>query len=146
MAMHAYPEIYLHRAQGMLGDAFDYGINVFKLQPSEFVSMFLKSSVCKRMELGDFACITGRSGIENAVDIVAEATGEYINVVISERFTRSAEYWCGWAVAYYQWYTCKKYSDIFKIVSIDELLKLYYPLHEGDISKFVDVINKRESF
>jgi DNA-binding transcriptional regulator YiaG len=60
-----------------------------------------------------------------------------------ENFGRSKEYWIGWALAYYQWYTSRKYSDILKVVSFDELAQLYYALHEADISKFVDVINKR---
>ena len=56
-----------------------------------------------------------------------------------ESIARSAEYWVGWAVAYYQWYSSRNYSDIFKVLTFDSLKKMYYTLHEADITKFVDI-------
>ena len=60
-----------------------------------------------------------------------------------EHLGRSKEYWIGWAVAYYQWYSCRKYSEIFKALSFDDHSRMYYTLHEADITKFVDIVNKR---
>ena len=56
---------------------------------------------------------------------------------------RSAEYWIGWAVAYYQWYSSRRYSDIFKVLPYGDLKKMYYTLHEADITKFVDIADER---
>ncbi|MBO4261437.1 MAG: helix-turn-helix transcriptional regulator, partial [Clostridia bacterium] len=53
------------------------------------------------------------------------------------------EYWIGWAVAYYQWHSARRYCDIFKALSFDDLQKMYYVLHEADITKFVDVADER---
>ena len=60
-----------------------------------------------------------------------------------ERYARSCEYWIGWAAAYYQWYSGRKYSEIFEVLSFAELEKMYYTLHEADISKFADIADAR---
>jgi len=140
---HAYQEIYLSKAQSVLGDAFDYALNVCNLSSSDFVKLFVASSVSKRMENGEPAYLAGKSGIEIVVEIIAETMGKELPIEPHEHFGRSREYWIGWAVAYYQWYSGRKYSDIFKVVSFEVLQKMYYTLHEADISKFVDIVDAR---
>ena len=51
--------------------------------------------------------------------------------------------WRGWAIAYYQWYSGRKYSDIFKVLSFEDLQKMYYTLHEADITKFVGIVDSK---
>ena len=48
-------------------------------------------------------------------------------------------YWAGWALAYFQWYTglSFRYIDTHGM-GIETVLSLYHPLHEADISKFVE--------
>lgn len=141
--IHAYREIYLNNARATLAEAFDYAINTCNISGADFVKMFLVSSISYKMEKGEPKYVSGKSGIEIAREIVFETMGKNLENEPVESFGRSKEYWIGWALAYYQWYTSRKYSDIFKVVSFDELAQLYYALHEADISKFVDVINKR---
>ncbi len=141
--IHAYQEIYLSKAQSVLGDAFDYAVNAWGIPGNEFVKLFIVSSVSNRMENGEPACIAGKSGIEIVVEIVAETKGQELQIEPQEHFERSKEYWIGWAVAYYQWYSSRKYSDIFKVISFEDLLKMYYTLHEADITKFVDIVDSR---
>lgn len=143
MMTHAYQEIYLNRAQSILGDAFDHAVNTCGIPGSDFVKLFLVSSVSKRMENGEPAYVTGKSGIELVLDIVAETKGQELQIEPQVRFDRSKEYWIGWAVAYYQWYSDRKYHDIFKVVSFEDLQKMYTPLHEADITKFVDIVDSR---
>ncbi|MDO4961106.1 MAG: helix-turn-helix transcriptional regulator [Eubacteriales bacterium] len=143
MMIHAYRELYLNKAQSVLADAFDYAVNVFHITGSEFVSMFIVSSISKRMENGDPSCLAGKSGIEIAMEIIREVTGRELSVKMEYRFGRTVEYWIGWAVAYYQWYSDRSYNDIFKAVSFEELQNMYYPLHEADIMKFVDAMDER---
>ena len=95
------------------------------------------------MENGEPAYLAGKSGIEIAVEIIAETMGKELPIEPHEHFGRSREYWIGWAVAYYQWYSSRKYSDIFKVVSFEDLQKMYYTLHEADVSKFVDIVDAR---
>ena len=141
MMTHAYQEIYLSKAQAVLGDAFDYAVNTCGITGGDFVKLFVASSVSKRMENGEPAYIAGKSGIEIVVEIIAETKGQELHVEPIENFGRSKEYWIGWAVAYYQWYSARKYRDIFKVVSFEDLQQMYYTLHEADISKFVDILD-----
>lgn len=128
---------------GELGDVFDYAINTCGIPGNDFTKLFIASSVSKRMENGEPACLAGKSGIEIAQEIVAETKGQELKAEPEEHFGRSQEYWIGWAVAYYQWYSDRKYSDIFKVNSFEDLQKMYYTLHEADITKFADIVDSR---
>ena len=50
---HAYQEIYLNKAQSVLGDAFDYAINTCGIAGKDFIKLFLASTACGRMENGN---------------------------------------------------------------------------------------------
>ena len=140
---HAYREIYLSNAQSVLGDAFEYAINTCKIPGDVFVKLFVASSISKRMENGEPSLLSGKSGIEIAIEVVLETTGKHLETEPQEHIERSVEYWIGWAVAYYQWYSARRYSDIFKVLTFDDLQKMYYTLHEADITKFVDIAEER---
>ena len=133
MMTRAFQEIYLNRVQSMLGDAFDYAVNTCGVPGDDFVKLFSVSSISKRMENGEPSVLLGKSGIEIAIDVLTETTGRTPEAKPQERFERSAEYWIGWAIAYYQWYSSRKYSEIFKVLSFDDLQKMYVTLHEADI-------------
>ena len=141
--IRAYQEIYLSKAQSVIGDAFDYAVNTCNIFGTDFVKLFIASSVSKRMENGEPAYLAGKSGIEIVREIVAETKGQELQIEPQEHFGRSKEYWIGWAVAYYQWYSGRKYSDIFKVLSFEDLQKMYYTLHEADITKFVDIVDSK---
>lgn len=143
MMIRAYQETYLHKAQASLGNAFDYAINSCEIPGEDFVKFFTASSVSKRMENGEPAFLAGKSGIEIAFDVVFETTGKQLNKAPKEHIGRSREYWIGWAVCYYQWYSARSFSDIFKILSFDDLQNMYYTLHEADITKFVDIVDEK---
>ena len=139
----AYQEIYLSKAQSVLGDAFDYAVNTCNISGDDFAKLFMASTASRRMENGEPSLLAGKSGIEIAVDVVRETTGKKIDTLPQEHFSRSKEYWAGWAIAYYQWFSARKFNDIFKAIPFDDLQKMYYTLHEADISKFVDIADKR---
>lgn len=139
----AYQEIYLSKAQSVIGDAFDYAVNTCAILGTDFVKLFIASSVSKRMENGEPAYLAGKSGIEIVREIVSETKGQELQIEPQEHFGRSKEYWIGWAIAYYQWYSGRKYSDIFKVLSFEDLQKMYYTLHEADITKFVDIVDSK---
>lgn len=140
---HAYREIYLSNAQSALGDAFDYAINTCGISGKDFVKLFITSSVSKRMENGEPSFLAGKSGIEIAAEVVSETMGKKLDIAAEEHFGRSEEYWIGWVVAYYQWYSSRRYSDIFKVLTYEDLQKMYYTLHEADITKFVEIADER---
>ena len=141
--IRTYPETYLSSAQSAVGDAFDYAIDTCHIPGTDFVRMFAVSSVAKRMENGEPALLAGRSGIEIALDVVHETTGRELGIEPGESFGRSREYWIGWATCYYQWYSTRSYSEIFKALSYEDLEFMYPKLHEADITKFVDIVVRR---
>ena len=141
--IRAYQEIYLSKAQAALGDAFDYAINACHIPGDDFIKLFTASSVSKRMENGEPALLAGKSGIEIAIDVVQETTGKVLETDPEEHFGRSREYWIGWSVSYYQWYSARSYSDIFKVFSFDDLEHMYYTLHEADVTKLVEIAEER---
>jgi len=143
MTIQAYQEMYLSKAQASLGDAFDYAINTCKIPGEDFIRFFTASSVSKRMENGEPAFLAGKSGIEIAVDVVLETTGKQLDCEPQEHMGRSREYWIGWAVCYYQWYSARSFSDIFKVLSFEDLQNMYYTLHEADITKFADIVDDK---
>ena len=143
MTIHAYQEMYLSKAQASLGDAFDYAINTCEIPGEDFIKFFTASSVSKRMENGEPAFLAGKSGIEIAVDVVLETTGKQLDCEPQEHMGRSLEYWIGWAVCYYQWYSARSFSDIFKVLSFEDLQNMYYTLHEADITKFADIVDDK---
>ena len=143
MTIRAYQETYLSKAQASLGDAFDYAINTCEIPGEDFIKFFTASSVSKRMENGEPAVLAGKSGIEIAVDVVLETTGKQLDKDPQEHMGRSREYWIGWAVCYYQWYSARSFRDIFMVLSFEDLQNMYYTLHEADITKFADIVDEK---
>ena len=92
----AYQEIYLSKAQSVIGDAFDYAVNTCNILGTDFVKLFIASSVSKRMENGEPAYLAGKSGIEIVREIVAETKGKELQIEPQEHFRRSKVYWIGW--------------------------------------------------
>lgn len=139
----AYQEIYLSKAQASLADAFDYAVNACHIPGADFIKLFVASSISKRMENGEPSLLAGKSGIEIAIDVVLETTGKLLENEPQEHLGRSREYWIGWAVSYYQWFSGRSYSEIFSVFSFDDLESMYYTLHEADITKFVEIADER---
>ncbi len=148
MMTPAYQEIYLSNAMSSMADAFDYIVNDCNISGEDFVKMLIGSSICKRIENGEPAYLSGKSGIEIARECVYITTGKVLDIEPQDRYERSPEYWAGWAVAYYQWYSSRTYSEIFKAISFEDLLCMYPTLHEADITKFADIVDQkvRETF
>jgi DNA-binding XRE family transcriptional regulator len=142
MKINAYQEIYLNSAQTHLGEAFDYAVNVCKIPSQDFIKIFVTSHISKCIEIGDPKYIQGMSGIELLIELLKDATGQTIEIAVEDRFYRTAEYWVGWAVAYYQWYSDRSFNDIFEAYPFDSLRAMYSPLHEADISKFIEIVDK----
>ena len=140
--IHAYQEIYLSKAQATLGDAFDYAVNTCGMNGTTFTKLFCASTVSKRMENGEPAYVAGKSGTEIVLEVISETMGKSLSAEPHEHMGRSGEYWIGWAAAYYQWHSGRKYSDIFKVIPFEDMQKMYYTLHEADITKFVEIADQ----
>lgn len=138
---YAYDKLYLPDAQSNLAAMLDYAVYSLKYELKFFFDMFLKSSISKKFADGDASVIAGKSGVELARVVVEENTNEECFVPYESSFQKSPEYWTGWALAYYQWYSGVDFSVIDSEVSIDDICLLYRKYHEMDISHFVNRMN-----
>ena len=140
---HAYSEFYLSDAKDRLSQFFDYLINDCGMKADWVASIFLSSRYAEQFERGNPAILAGMSGIELA-RVVVEAT--YKKKKLPEpRYAEglSPEYWAGWALAEYQWYSGMRFKDIFERVKLSEIIPMYSVYHEMDISKFIETMDER---
>ncbi len=143
MEMHAYAEDYLPHAQRILGDMFDFAVNSCGMDGDVFFGMFLVSGVAGQFQMGNPTYVAGKTGCELVREAMVKCgLGE--PEVEDEMFAdKSPEYWCGWALAFYQWYTGRSFERIHAAVPFGEMLCLYPTLHEADLMKLVSVMDAR---
>lgn len=141
--MHAYDEKYLNDAMHNLAEMFDFVSQECGMELDEFFSVFLASGLAAQFGNGVPRVVSGLSGTELAFEVF-EKSG--IEIEVQEARTDyqcSAEYWCGWVLAYYQWFTGRSFKEIREYISIEEIEGLYVTLHEASEDKFVDIVNQR---
>lgn len=138
----AYSDDYLYYAQKNMGHMLDFAVNSCDIEPDKFIAMFLTSSVAEQFESGNSAYLTGMSGCELVRVIVKETTDTEITAEDNIYIDKSPEYWTGWAICYYQWYSCRPFKNIFDAVSVNTVIGMYNTLHEADISKFIETMDK----
>lgn len=136
--IHAYDKLYLDKARQALARMLDYAVYELGYDLTEFWNLFLHSDIVKGFESGNCSIVVGRSGVELVLMVLGKNEKP-----APVRFTanRSEEYWTGWALAYYQWWTGMRFEDITTFISIDEICSLYSPYHEMDIRHFVVKMN-----
>lgn len=139
---HAYDEQYLSDAMNNLGEMMDYAVNTCHFEINEFFDMFLVSDLAEQFAKGTPRVVSGMSGVELAMEVVRKSGAAGAELPDAEaEYDRSPEYWCGWIVAFYQWYTGVSFREISQIVSMTEIRKMYPTLHEASELKFVDTVN-----
>lgn len=131
----AYDKRYLLKAQNTFASMFDFAVYDLGEELSSFYQKFLQSKISKQFENGNSSVIAGKSGVELALEIIGD---EKLASMYRPSMDRTPEYWCGWASAYFQWYTNLTFYDINTSIPISEILTLYTPYHEMDISQFCD--------
>ena len=133
--IHAYDKVYLAKAQNNLAAMLDFAVYDLKEDLTSFYQKFLRSVVCAQFEKGEPSVIAGKSGVELAILVMED---EKLASKYRPAVDRSPEYWCGWALAYFQWQTNLTFRDINSLIPITEVLALYSPYHEMDITQFCD--------
>ena len=69
--------------------------------------------------------LSGMSGIELADRVLKECSIVIETKDYDLKIDYPAEYWCGWALAYYQWRSGKSFRQIRNKISFESLEKLY---------------------
>lgn len=135
---HAYDKLYLEKARTAMGCMLDFAVNDLGYDIDEFFKLFIGSGVATLFENGDSTVTVGMSGVELAYTVLDRSGIDYKRISPNYTVNRSEEYWTGWALAYYQWYTSLSFSEITRYISIKDILSMYSPYHEMDVRHFVD--------
>ncbi len=141
--IRAYNESYLNSAKRILAVFFDYAINDCRLKSDWVAQLFVNTGYAEQFERGNPAYVAGMSGVELACKVVKKA---YKNKTLPEicQYDRySPEYWAGWALAEYQWYTGRRFRDIFERIPLSHIIAMYRVYHETDISNFISSMEEK---
>lgn len=141
--MRAYDEKYLNDAMHNLAEMFDYVSIGCGMELDEFFSMFLTSGLAAQFGNGVPRVISGLSGTELAFAVFEKSGVEAAVLEARTDYQCSKEYWCGWVLAYYQWFTARSFKEIREYITMEEIKELYPAMHEASEDKFVDVLNQR---
>lgn len=141
---NAYDKSYLYRAKKSLGRMIDFAVNELMFSAGDFWELFLRSGVADGFGGGESRLLAGMSGIELAYEVLDRSKVKYRrirNPLCTDE--KSKEYWAGWALAHYQWLRGLTFAEIDHVVGIDDVIAMYSPYHEMDISQFVDELDRR---
>ena len=114
MKTHAYNSLYLEDAMNNLGTMLDCTVNAAQYDLVVFYEMFLSSGVASQMEAGNPRYLSGMSGMELMQLVLEKSSDKTLPIMNYAPFDRTPEYWAGWALAYYQWYSAYTFPFIQK--------------------------------
>ena len=114
----------------------DFAINTCCFDGDTYLQMFIVSGLAEQFALGNPRIIAGKSGIELACETLRFNSGKESHNSTQLIEDRSAEYWAGWALAHYQWYTAKSFTSILRAMKFYDIVKMYPTFHEADITRF----------
>ena len=133
--IHAYSNMYLNSVMHNLAALFDIAINAEELDADGFAEMFANSEIASGIEAGSPDILVGKSATEMLM-IILDREVEYTVVPVD----RTHEYWAGWVLANAQWYLNKSFKDILAVMPFSKLVGMYYPYHEADEMKTIEII------
>lgn len=137
MEIRAYPETYLSGVMHGVAALLDYAVNLKHQDIDIFFRRFITQGFALQLEQCNPVAITGRSCAELYQMISADYTTPAYQTLPSDR---SPEFWTGWVLAYYQWYTCRTFSEITVAVPVSTIRGWYPILHEADLMRFVETL------
>ncbi len=143
--IRAYSDLYLSDARRTLAGSFDHAVYTYGYDLPEYYSIFINSTYSSKFEKGDPFVVSGMSGIELAELIIGMHEKRELDLAPVYRDKRGPEYWAGWALAYYQWYSGCTFKALNMEVPIETVLGMYSKYHEMDISQFTDRIEEIRS-
>lgn len=135
----AYKKTYLNGAMRNLAVMMDCGVRKYGFMIDDFYDRFLSCEVSHQFAKGNPRYLVGMSGAELADEVVLATGGTVLNEN-DGTYMVGPEYWTGWVLAYYNWFSRRSFSFMNrKGLSVNKIMGMYYPLHEADLSKFADI-------
>ena len=142
MTTRSYSDLYIADAQVNLGNMFDYAVNTCHIPIGKAAEYFVDSGVADQFGKGNPRYVAGRTGCELLWDCLWELDIEKPPYPAALYAEKTPAYWAGWAFAYYQWLRCIPFETILAAVPMERIERSYYPLHEADIRKFVEIMDE----
>lgn len=136
--MRAYPDDYMTGACRILGDAVDFAIMSLRVEPDVFGRAFAVSDSAKQFGNGNPRYVAGMNGCELARKVLSETQTPFEDADDAMYIDKSPEFWAGWALAFFQWYSGFSFMEILGVLSVDEIIAMYPVYHETDIMRFAD--------
>ena len=140
--IRAYDEMYLDDAMDCLGAAVEYAVLFCGMDGQDFLDLFVACGVADEFGRGNVKYISGMSGIELARHVLKICGMEVSEHTDALHINYPPEYWCGWILAHYQWYSGKPFASICRRIKFSMLMDVYGVLHEADPSKAMDVFDQ----
>jgi len=140
---NAYDRAYLVHARQVLGRMLDFACHGLGHSAKDFWEMFLASGVAAAFGAGDVRYIAGMSGYELVYEVLDRCGEKYrrpVDPVPPDG--KSPEFWAAWSVAHYQWLRGLDFARIDAVATIDDIVAMYHPYHEMDISQFCDEMDR----
>lgn len=134
MMIHAYSELYLNDAMTNVAELFNYVSDVESLD--ELFFLFIKKGYAYEFGRGNVYFLNMPPHV-----LYSMITDQKAPQAPMVELGRSPQYWCGFVLAYYQWYTGLSFKKIQDKLPPSKILALYHPLHEASLEKFVEVAN-----
>ena len=132
--MHAYNELYLNSAMETLGEVFSFTSN--PIEADLLFEEFLMSGYAYQFGRGNPKYINMPS-----FALFKDIAKDKLPLTTLYSNEKTPEYWCGFVLAYYQWYTGLTFQQIGEKLNPSRIISMYNPLHEADLSKFVEIAN-----
>lgn len=142
MMIRAYDEIYLDSAQYILGHAVDFALMTLDVDADVFGDAFSVSSISKQFAKGNPRYVAGVNGCELARLVLTMTNISFTDAEDVMYLDKGPEFWAGWALAYYQWYSYREFIGILSVVPLSKIIQMYPVFHEMDIMKFVEKMNE----
>lgn len=125
-----------------MADMVEYALCDCGYEPDQFFLYFTASGIAEKFEKGNPKYVAGMSGAELAETVLRESNVKYVPIEKVYRGSKNKEYWSGWILAYYQWFTAKRFEDIVNGgLRLSTVLDMYIH-HEADESRFVESANE----
>ena len=132
MMTHAYNEIYLSNAMETLAETFSFVRG--KKEADEFFMYFIISGNAYQFGRGNPRYVNMPSHV-----LFNESVNNKMVLRMPYSYKRSPEYWCGYVLAFYQWYTGLPFEKIGQKLPPSKIIDMYDPLHEASLEKFIEV-------
>ena len=139
----AYNELYLEDARLALGSMLEDAVYLFGIDLQSFWAFFLASHISDDFGHGLSGTVSGKSGWELAVEILEDAGIDFPHNKPTGVIERSREFWAGWALAQYQWWSGLAFREIEAFAPIHDIVLMYSPYHEMDITHFYEALESR---